>query len=202
MTKRAIIFDFGGVLMKTTDQRPRNTWDERLGLPHGSVERIVHGSEIWRKAQIGAISPGDYWTDIARQLGIDPETLPKLRHDYFSGDQLDAGQIDYIRTLRATGHTVALLSNDSIELTDKLQELEIANLFNPLIISAYIGVMKPEAGAYQAILKQLSISPEETVFIDDMPANIAGAKTVGIHAIHYIDGMNLPAALQPLLNMD
>ncbi len=201
MTKRAIIFDFGGVLMKTADRHPRYDWDERLGLPHGNVERIVHGSEIWRKAQIGAISPQDYWADIARQLDIEPETLPELKRDYFSGDQLDSTLIDYIHTLRSRGHTVALLSNDSVELMGKLQELEIANLFDPLVISAYIGVMKPDAGAYRAILKQLSRPPEETVFIDDMLANVAGARALNMHAIHYIDGINFPVALQPFLEM-
>ena len=52
--RRAIIFDFGGVFMKTVDHGPRHSLNARLGLPPGHVERIVHASESWRKAQIGA----------------------------------------------------------------------------------------------------------------------------------------------------
>lgn len=59
--KRSIIFDFGGVLMRTIDYTPRHKWDDRLGLPHGSVEKVVHGSESWRQAQVGQMELQGYW---------------------------------------------------------------------------------------------------------------------------------------------
>lgn len=197
--KRAVIFDFGGVLMKTANQKPRNAWDERLGLAHGSVERVVHGSEAWRKAQLGEMSVADYWAEVARQLNLSQTEVEQLEQDYFSADRLDDDLITYIRELRMDGYSVALLSNDSPALADKLRSLGIADLFEPLVISGNIGVMKPHAAAYQAILSQLGRPPAETVFIDDMPANVAGAQAVGMYAIRYVDGMDLRAALAPLL---
>lgn len=199
--KRAVIFDFGGVLMKTIDQRPRHTWDDRLGLAHGSVEKIVHGSESWRKAQRGELSVADYWADVARQLGLIEADINQLSQDYFSADRLDENLIAYIRELRTEGHPIALLSNDSPALTDKLNALGITNLFDPLIISGNIGVMKPDAAAYQAVLSALGHAPNETIFIDDMPGNVAGAQAVGMNAIRYVDGMDLRAALTSLLKL-
>jgi HAD superfamily hydrolase (TIGR01509 family) len=117
--------------------------------------------------------------------------VQQLSQDYFSADRLDENLIAYIRELRAEGHPVALLSNDSPALTDKLNALGIADLFKPLIISGNIGVMKPDAAAYQAVLAALGRAPNETIFIDDMPANVAGAQAVGMQAIRYIDGMDL-----------
>jgi putative hydrolase of the HAD superfamily len=194
--KRAIVFDFGGVLMKTSDYAYRHQWDDRLGLPRGSVERVVHGSESWRLAQLGQVTLADYWQDVARQLDLSPDALAALQHDYFAGDMLDEALIAYIQQLRAAGHPVALLSNDSPALREKLQYLGIASLFDPLVISGDIGYMKPAPQAYQAVLDALQLPAHQAVFIDDMPANIAGAQAVGMHAIHYTPALDLQKVLE------
>jgi epoxide hydrolase-like predicted phosphatase len=199
MSKRAVIFDFGGVLMKTLDRSPRYAWDDRLGLPHGSVERVVHGSEEWRLAQVGLLPVADYWASVARALKIDDADVQQLAVDYFSADYLDKTLVELIEKLHVRGHAVALLSNDSPALLDKLHTLGIAQLFDPLIVSANIGVMKPDAQAYQAVLNALQLAPGEAIFVDDMPANVVGAQALGIHAVRYVDGMDLASALEPLL---
>ncbi|HEX2619752.1 MAG TPA: HAD family hydrolase, partial [Phototrophicaceae bacterium] len=150
--KRAVIFDFGGVLMKTLDYRPRHAWDERLKLPHGSVERVVHGSDSWRQAQTGQLPVETYWQDVASQLKLSPDEVNQLKLDYFSGDVLDTLLMDYILELRKLNHPVGLLSNDSLELLPKLQRLGIMALFDALVVSAQIGFMKPAPQAYQAVL--------------------------------------------------
>ena len=43
--------------------------------------------------------------------------------------------------------------------------------------------MKPEAAIYQLLLNRFSIAPKETVFIDDLPDNIAAAKKEGMNGI-------------------
>lgn len=188
--------------MKTVDPTPRWSWDDRLGLARGTIERVVHGSESWRQAQTGRLSDADYWQDVARQLKLSGAQLTQLQQDYFSGDQLDTQLIDYIREQRAAGFTVAMLSNDSRALYDKLTAHHITSLFDPLVVSVEIGVMKPDAAAYHAVLARLQRHAEETIFIDDMPANIEAAAAVGIHAVHYRAGMDLEAALRPLLVID
>jgi len=197
--KRAVIFDFGGVLMKTRDYGPRHAWDDRLGLAHGSVEQAVHNNKSWLKAQTGEIAIADYWADVSVILGINPDDVRDLAHDFYNGDELDEDNISLIEKLRADGFQVALLSNDSLELKPKLQALEIDSLFDPLVISAQIGVMKPDARAYQAVLNRLDRPAGETIFIDDRLENVIGAKSVGIKAVHYTDGMDLDAALADLL---
>jgi epoxide hydrolase-like predicted phosphatase len=200
--KRAVIFDFGGVLMKTLDYSYRHQWDDRLGLPRNTVEKVVHGSESWRQAQLGTLSLKDYWQDVAEQLKLSPHDLTQLQEDYFKGDRLDGELIAYIRELRTRGHCVALLSNDSPALQQKLERLDIQDLFDPLIISANIGYMKPAPDAYLAMLHALQLAPEQTVFIDDMPYNIVGAQAVGIHAIQYTPDLDLREVLESLLRSE
>jgi epoxide hydrolase-like predicted phosphatase len=197
--KRAVIFDFGGVLMKTLDYRPRHAWDERLSLPHGSVESIVHGSEIWHKTQLGQVTVTDYWNAVARRLGLRQDEIGQFERDYFSGDVLDTNLVNYIQDLRAIGHPIALLSNDSPTLADKLDALGVAHLFDPLVISAHIGVMKPNPTAYLAVLEQLQRKPLETIFVDDRLENVEAANALGIYGIHYRSEIDLAAVLAPLL---
>jgi epoxide hydrolase-like predicted phosphatase len=199
MTKRAVIFDFGGVLMKTRDYAPRHRWDDRLNLAYGSVERAVHNDETWRSAQIGAIPIETYWADVAARLNLTGAQVKQLAEDFYRGDVLDAQLIDLIKSLRAEGFTIALLSNDSVELRPKLERLGILELFDPLIITAEIGVMKPDTAAYNTVLERIRHRADESIFIDDRQENIEGAAAVGIHGIHYKDGMDLRAALDDLL---
>ena len=195
---RALIFDFGGVLMKTVDHTPRHRWDARLGLAPGTVEQVVHGSDAWREAQTGKISPAAYWQVVRSQLRLGADDLAALQHDYFSGDQLDQTLIELIQRSRAGGYAVALLSNDSPALLTKLYQLGIGSLFDPLIISGEIGVMKPAAEAYQIVLRALGISPQEAVFIDDLRTNIDAAAALGLHTIHYTPQTDLETALATL----
>lgn len=185
--------------MKTVDYAPRHAWDQRLGLVPGSVEQVVHGSPSWIQAQTGALPVSKYWADVAAQLGLDAQELEQLQRDFFKGDQLDEDLIGLIYELREAQHPVALLSNDSPALLKKLQLLGIDVLFDALIVSAQIGVMKPHPAAYRAALDNLRYPPHRTVFLDDNPENVNGAEAVGISAIHYQPGMDVRAAFAPLL---
>ncbi len=201
MSKRAVIFDFGGVIFKTRDYTPRHRWDERLNQPHGTVEQVVHGSPSWLAAQRGEMPVVDYWADVALQLCIAPATAAgELARDFYSGDVMDAAIVDVIRALRANGHTVALLSNDCAPLLrPRIEALGISDLFDPLVISSEIGVMKPDEAAYTAVLARMGRAADETVFVDDRQENVLAANVLGIHGVHYHDGMDLVATLQQFL---
>lgn len=193
----ALVFDFGGVIMKTVTQAPRWAWDERLGLDRGAVERAVHNADSWRRAQTGELPLADYWADVAHQLRHPIDDMPKLEEDFYSGDQLDEEIVALIRNRKAAGQKIALLSNDSPALIAKLDRLGIASLFDPLVVSASIGVMKPDPMAYRIVLDRLGHPAADSVFIDDMPANIDGARAVGMIGIRYLAGLDLEQELAP-----
>lgn len=200
---RAVIFDFGGVLMRTVDQTGRRVWEGRLGLEPGGLERVVHGSDVWIEAQRGSLTPEAYWQAVAERLNVPPEDLPALREDYFRGDQLDEALTALIEQLRGEGYKVGLLSNDAPTLEAKLRDqLEIYDYFDSVIISGRDGMMKPEPAAFQAAAKALGYSVPECLFIDDNTANVDGARAVGMHAILYRTGMDVEAAIRPILDDD
>ncbi len=70
-----------------------------------------------------------------------------------------------------------------------------------MVISAEIGVMKPDAAAYQAVLERIPCKAADAIFIDDMAANIQGAEAVGMKGILYRQGMDLEGELVNFLKI-
>jgi putative hydrolase of the HAD superfamily len=199
---KAVIFDFGGVLMRTAQPAAgRKEWEQRLKLPEGELERVVHKSDSWTQAQLGLISYDEYWKAVCKQLNVADADSAQLRLDYFRDDQLDQDIISLIRDLRKRDYKVALLSNDSVMLEFKLrEELKIYDDFDAVLISARLGLMKPENGIYQAMLSLLNIRPINAVFIDDNLHNVAAAHYLGMAGIWYQRGMNLRRELESILD--
>jgi putative hydrolase of the HAD superfamily len=196
---KSIIFDWGGVLMRTEDHSTRHAWDERLGLPHGSVEQVVHGCP-WRDAQLGTAELATYWAEVAHQLNLTAAMTADLQRDFYYGDRLDLKLVTLIRQLRAEHHQIGLLSNNILPLLDEMSILGVLDLFDATVISAQIGVMKPAAAAYHAILDVLNTSPSQAAFIDDVAENIAGAQAVGMHGILFTPDLDLESTLREWLN--
>lgn len=193
---KAVIFDWGGVLMRTADQGFRHAWDRRLGLTPGSVERVVHGIPAWQEAQLGQRDLESYWQAVGDALGLSGAQIAALRSDFYRGDRLDQDLISLIRDLKSRAVQVGLMSNNTPDLRDTLTELGLNRLFDACVISAEIGVMKPDPGAYRAILQALQAAPDRAVFIDDFLQNVEGASNLGIKGIRFTPGMDLSALLE------
>ncbi len=186
--------------MRTEDYTPRQKWDQRLNLVPGSVEEIVHGLPEWVQLQLGEISASEYEQALVAVLGIPIEEVPNLLRDFYSGDRLDVQLISLIRRLRKSGIPVGLLSNNPVSLRDDLRQLHVLDLFSPCIISAEIGIMKPDGAAYNACLSPLCIEPHHALMIDDSSVNVEGAVSFGMQAVQFKSSFNLEAQLSRWLD--
>lgn len=195
---KAVIFDMGGVLVRTVDPSKRATWEAKLGLAPGDAERIVLNSAKGKQAQLGGLTTEELWQWVQGEFGFDDATLAAFRHDFWAGDVLDEDLVDLIRYLRLNYQT-ALLSNFMDELHEVITvHHPMADAFDLVVGSAYEKLMKPDARIYELTLAKLGRRADEAVFIDDMPYNIEGARQVGMATIHYQAGMDVRAALAAL----
>ena len=193
---KAIIFDIGGVLVRTHDHSHRREWERRLDLAARESEQIVFGGEMGTKAQCGAITDDALWKWIGNRLALDQERLTAFRHAFWAGDRLDEELVALIRRLTAK-YQMAVISNATDALRATLSgKYPIADAFDLIVCSAEEEVMKPEPEIYRRTLERLGRAPEEAVFIDDNAENIAAARELGLHTIHYREGMDVAAALR------
>ena len=195
---KAVIFDVGGVLIRTHDHTPRRALERRLGLDERESEQMVFHSDVGTQAQSGVVSNTDLWAWIGEQLALDDDQLRAFRRDFWAGDVLDTDLVDYVRALRPAYQT-AIISNATDDLQRTLTEqFAIADAFDLIVCSAEEKVMKPDVAIYRRALQQLGREPAEAVFVDDSIANVAAARDLGMHAIHYRPGTDVPAALAKL----
>lgn len=188
----------GGVLVRTTDPSKRAAWETHLGLAPGAAEKTVLNSVMGRQAQLGTITTAALWAWVQQELALNDAALAAFRHDFWAGDVLDEALVAYIRGLRGRYQT-ALLSNFMDELLTVITEQHpMADVFDLVVGSAYEKVMKPDALIFERTLARLGRKPEESVFIDDFLHNVEGARQVGMYAIHYTPGLDLPVALAEL----
>lgn len=192
---KALLFDFGGVLVRTEDWSPRRRWETRLGLAERALDAAVFNSEVARRASRGDGTPADIWAEVARALNLDAAQLDECRRDFWSGDRLDRALVALIQSLRPRYKT-AILSNAWSDARDTFTRLfGLDQAFDLLIISAEEGVTKPDPRVYRLAAERLGVRPEECLFVDDFIENVEGARAVGMQAIHYQPGLDVAAAL-------
>ena len=195
---KALIFDFGGVLVRTSDWSLRRKWEIQLGLAERALDQAVFNSEVARRASRGEVPAGDVWVDVARALKLDAGQLEACRRDFWANDVLDTELVALIQSLRPRYKT-AILSNAWNDARDNFTRLfGLDQAFDQLIISAEEGVTKPDPRAYLLAAERLRVQPSEAVFVDDFIENIEGARAVGMHAIHYRPGVDVRAELEKL----
>ncbi len=186
---KAIIFDIGNVLLRTTDLEPRRKWERRFGLPEWSLEKMFFNSALGVAAQVGKASSDDVWAHVLRTLDIGDSELPALKHDFWVGDTWDHDLLALIRAFRSRYKT-AILSNAMPDARKNLREHINEGAFDVIVFSGEEGIKKPDAEIFQRALARLSVLPEEAIFVDDLPANVEAARALGMNAIHFAAGMN------------
>jgi glucose-1-phosphatase len=185
MAIEAVIWDLGGVLLRTEDLSSRQALADRIGKPRAELENLVFDGDSGDRAQLGEISADEHWDNIRRTLGLDAAGIREFQRQFWEGDQLDVELIDTIRSLRGRYKT-GLLSNAFSDLRQVITaRLNISDAFDDMVISAEIHLMKPDAHIYQHALQRLGVAAQEAVFIDDMRQNVEGARSQGMKAIHF-----------------
>ena len=198
MSIKAVFFDLGGVIVRTEFQAPRQQLAERLGMEYEDLSKIVFDSDSGIRASMGEITSADHWASVVKRLKRPASELSLIRDEFFAGDIVDRTLVEYIRSLRGKYKT-GLISNAWSDLRDFVVREKFDDAFDKMIISAEVGVMKPEPKIFQIALEQFGVKPKEAVFVDDFYVNIEGCEKVGIKGIHFKDAESTLQQLKELL---
>jgi epoxide hydrolase-like predicted phosphatase len=199
MSIRAVFIDFGGVIMRTENKAPRAQMAEKLGMTSHELEKIFFESESSQRASTGEIAEEVHWQAVAKVLGVNQPGAKKVIDAFFSGDQADDNLLDFLRSLRPE-HKVGLISNAWSGLRALITSHKFEDVFDEMIISAEVGVMKPDPRIYHLALERLGTKPEESVFLDDVLMNVEAARSVGMCAIHFTQPEKALEELKQLLS--
>ena len=190
MEKKLIIFDFFGVI--SSEIAP--VWLRKY-FNEEDAKRIK--SEIVSKVDSGEITE----MELYRQLGeLANVTSDEVAKDWMDLVKINEELVEFIRKIKEN-HKVILLSNASSTYLRKiLNRYELIPLFDEIIISSEVKLVKPGSEIYQLALDRMQAKPEESVMIDDNMVNVNGAKQIGIDGILYTNVNSLIEELKQDLN--
>ncbi len=186
MPINGLIFDYGGVLWDMRWDITR-TLEREHGLAARTLASTLYGSELWRQIEVG-VGDRDAWLAAShRDLeAVAGRALPPLHQHWRERQHLIAPNIDLIRRLRPP-HRTAVLSNADSGLARQLKETHgIDDLFDEVIVSADVGMAKPDPRIYALAARRLGLAPEECVFIDDLEPNVQAARDGGMAGVHFL----------------
>lgn len=198
---RAVIFDLGGVLLRTENPQPRADLARHYGITRDELEELVFASAVSVQAETGLATPLEVWQNVQKTLRIADDALPAFQDAFWAGDRLDEGLLTLIGSLRGSYRTV-LLSNAWIDMRRNVaRRFGKLDAFEVQVFSAEVGMRKPAAEIFQYVLDLLAADPEEAVFIDDSMENVQAARRLGFHAIPFRNAAQTRKDLLDLLGM-
>lgn len=199
---RVIMFDLGGVLLRTVDPQPRVRLASKYNVTREELEKLVFASEISLKAEAGTANPDDVWGYVQKKMRIANDELGSFKDAFWAGDRLDDELLALINSLRGYYRTV-LLSNAWIDMRKNVaQRFGTLDAFEMLVFSAEVGMRKPDPKVFQHVLDLLGADPEEVVFIDDFAENIQAARRLGLRTIQFKNSRQVRADLAAMLELD
>jgi len=182
---KAVIFDMGGVLLRTADVTARETIAARYGVTRSELETYIFSSESSIQSEKGALSDVEHWQNVMRHFAQPMGDYLALYDEYFSGDFIDQRLLDFAASLKPR-YTLGLLSNawDNARVLLS-QRFDFLDRFDVSIFSYEVKARKPDPAIYHAMLERVGAASGEALFIDDVQENVAGAKAVGMHALRF-----------------
>ena len=172
-----------------------------LLLPEGGPPFIDAFLSIRERNRARAETSGDEipamisLREALRAAGIpeppEAEAVEALRR-FFSAEeeliQMIPGADASLKGLARRGVALALLSNatDGASIARGVERFGWTRYFRPLIVSADIGVRKPRAEAFRAVLDRWPYAPGEIAFVgDSLRHDVGGAHAMGLRAVHF-----------------
>jgi epoxide hydrolase-like predicted phosphatase len=186
----AIILDFGGVVWAPDDETAwlahRDVMGAELGFESGAAmwSYLYEGGEWWL-AKTGRISDGEFWQRLLEPLGPTDTAAQRAWVDrLFEPFRVIQPRMRELLERIKERYLLALLSNASDWLTTALSEVfQVDHLFDVVVISAQVGMAKPDPAIYELTLARLGVFPSAALFIDDQARNTRVAEVLGIPSI-------------------
>ena len=182
-----VVLDVGRVLVAW---KPLDTMRE-LGFSEeiiSCLDAALFKSGVWNEADRGVLSDEDFLTFAIEKA---PDYAKEIRL-FWSNIEKAIWQLPYAKpwicAMKKAGYQVYILSNYGSYTYEKTKEasLDFLEDADGAIFSYEVKQIKPDAAIFEALFEKYQIKAEESVFLDDLAANVEGAKRVGMHGIVFI----------------
>jgi putative hydrolase of the HAD superfamily len=189
----ALIFDLGGVIASHDNELLYRRLAERCAAPDALMR--IRGSTGNRDLGTGRLTVRALHGRLGETLGLTAD-WPEFAALWCSHLGLDLAMLDYVEDL-ARRQRVMIFSNTNAEHWDFVDALSGGRLKRfEAYLSHEIGQVKPDEAAFLDVASRAGVTPGDCLFVDDLEANVDGARAAGFQALRFTGLADLAAYLE------
>ena len=180
----ALLFDLGRVVINIDFGKALACWAGHAGCEAADLAARFAPDESYRHHETGKLSDADYFAALRSSLriGITDAQFLEGWNAIFAGEMPDIAD----QLARAARHLplYAFSNTNAAHVAHfPLLYADVLKHFREIFLSSSIGLRKPDAEAYEHVVKAIGVPASRIVFFDDVAENVEGARAVGIHAV-------------------
>ena len=196
---RNVVLDIGGVLVEWNPERIAASVFEDPDVQRNVLETVfLH--EDWRELDLGELGEAEAVTIFSRRSGRSEDEMWALFRAAHESLDLLPGALALLDWLAARGLRLFCLSNmHPATLAYLKKRYGFWTKFEGVVISGDVRLAKPHPEIFRYLLREYALRAGETVLIDDAPANVEGARAVGMQAIRFTSAEDCRGQIERLL---
>ena len=194
-----LLFDLGRVVLDISFDKVMATWAGHAGCEPAELASRFVVNDSFKHHEIGKIDDAAFFASLRQSLGIGITDAQFLEgwNAIFAGEMpgvapLLAGAAQRLPLYAFSNTNPAHVAHFSLAYADVLSH------FREIFLSSSIGLRKPDAEAYDHVVKAIGVPASRILFFDDSAANIEGARARGLCAIHVTSMDDVARALTAL----
>jgi REG-2-like HAD superfamily hydrolase len=193
----AVLVDAAGTLLHPREPVARTY--HRFAAGYGEVSQESAIGSAWMEAMrrhrpLRASDPGwhRFWAAVIEDsTGLrQPELVRRLWDHYAHIDawSIADGARESLRSLSSRGWRLAVVSNWDTRLRTLLEGFEMASIFDAIVVSAEVGIEKPDPRIFAVACERLGVEPAAAVMVGDSSEDdVLGARAAGLRTLHFGD---------------
>jgi glucose-1-phosphatase len=195
----ALLFDLGRVVIDIDFSKVLACWAGHAGRPLSELSGRFGPDETFRRHETGEASDAEFFAALRRTLGIE------ISDDQFleGWNAIFAGEMPGMNAqLARAAQRLPLyaFSNTNRPHVAHFSQTyaDVLGHFREIFLSSTIGLRKPDAAAYDHVVKAIGVPAQRIVFFDDLAENIEGARMRGLTGVHVTSPEDVANALTAL----
>ncbi|MGB8400328.1 HAD-IA family hydrolase [Bradyrhizobium sp.] len=195
----ALLFDLGRVVLDIDFNRTVACWAAHAGCqPAEIVARFVR-DEIYHLHETGKVEDAVYFESLRTSLGFGLSQAQLLEgwNAIFVGEMPDIAPLLKRAAKRMPLYAFSNTNRPHAEYFCKTY-VDLLSHFREIFLSSTIGLRKPDAAAYDHVVKAIGVPAARIVFFDDLAANVEAARARGMAAVHVTSTDDVVKALAAL----
>jgi putative hydrolase of the HAD superfamily len=195
----ALLFDLGRVVIDIDFGKVLACWADHAGCTAADLQKPFSQHETFRRHETGHASDAEFFEALRTTLGIGISDEQLLE----GWNTIFAGEMPGINGLLARAAErlplYAFSNTNSAHVAHFTKPYaDVLSHFREVFLSCAIGLRKPDAEAYDHVIRAIGVPRERIVFFDDLAENIEGARKRGLTAVHVTSPNDVADALTAL----